>query len=373
ALAISYNLMAEMPHKSGGYSKAIEQLLQLNRTQEAMNLLEQMKENCKDDEDIGITYGVSKLQFGDLKQGFAAYERRFDREEMVSHAGRYIHYLPVPRLNHWREAVGKRVVVYLEQGIGDIVQFFRYLPLLRAHASKIILVYGMSSKPFRDLLGSLDCVDEHYDNLIDIAKDPLPHFDTHCALMSLPYIFETTIDTIPPAPPFITPKALIDQWGARLGAKTKPRIGLVVSGNAMQGNDFNRSANLSLLQPLIHENAETILVQRDLRAPDVELAKQLGLLHLGKEFNTLQDTAAAYHHFDLIIGIETGIMHLAATQGKPVWKMLTTLPDWRYFRDRSDSPFYPNVRLFRQEKYGDWHGLAQQVRPELDKFIASLT
>ena len=372
AIEICEQVRMEEPDHTKAYSDGAEYLLQLGREEEAISLLDEMRVVCSKDEQAEHMWGVAQLQFGNLKDGFAAYEHRYDREDMVSNAGRFRHFIPHPYLTNKQDAIGKRVVIYLEQGIGDIIQFSRYLPLMKQYAKKVILVYGMDSKPFKRLITAMNCVDEQYDKFLDLPG-LLDAFDTHCALMSLPHIFETTLETIPPPVPFPIPPEVVAQWQNRLGPRTKPRIGLVVSGNKSQGNDSNRSASLELFQDLISDRAETLLVQRDLRPHDVELAQQLGLWHIGKEFGDLMDTAATYQSLDLIIGVETGIMHLAATQGTKVWKLLTTLPDWRYFRGRSDSPFYDSVTLFRQENYGDWRELAGRTRIALDQYLGSIS
>ena len=372
AIEICEQVRMEEPDHTKAYSDGADYLLQLGREAEAISLLNEMRIACSKDEQAEHIWGIAQLQFGNLKDGFAAYEHRYDREDMVSNAGRFRHFIPHPYLTNKQDAIGKRVVIYLEQGIGDIIQFSRYLPLLKQYAKKVILIYGMDSKPFKRLITAMNCVDEQYDKFLDLPG-LLDGFDTHCALMSLPHIFETTLETIPPPVPFPIPPEVVAQWQTRLGTRTKPRIGLVVSGNKSQGNDSNRSASLELFQDLISDRAETLLVQRDLRPHDVELAQKLGLWHIGKEFDDLMDTAAVYQSLDLMIGVETGIMHLAATQGTKVWKLLTTLPDWRYFRVRSDSPFYDSVTLFRQENYGDWRELAGRTRIALDQYLGSIS
>lgn len=364
--AIDYN-----PTNAGTYTATSEYLLQLNRDEEAIAMLDRMRIECKDDEDIEESWGLAQMPFGNLLDGFAAYEFRHEKESMVSAAGRFSSFLPHPYLKSIEQAKGKRVLVYLEQGIGDVIQFMRYIPLLSVFTSKIILLYAGDSKAYSRIINGLGGIDEQYEQFDEI-KGGLAAFDTHCALMSLPYIFGTTIDTIPePVKPYIPPE-LIQEWGQRIGVKTKPRVGLVVSGNMMQGNDYNRSSSLKALMPLISDKAETIMVQRDLRPHDITLAKELGLRHLGIEFTDLMDTAAAFENFDLIVGVETGIMHLSATIGRPTWMLLTTNPDWRYFRHRLDSPFYPSVRLFRQAKYHDWSELAARTRKDLDHYLESL-
>lgn len=379
AITLADKGIQEFPERSVFYMNKFECLMQLNQDEAAIKVGELMLTQClplvpleEDRRQIENNWGISQLQFGDFTNGFYHYERRFDEEESVSSAGRFRSFLPEPYLTTPEQAYGKTLMVYFEQGIGDIIMFSRYLPLLAQYAAKIRLLYAGDKGPYDRLFRNYVKDMEVYQYYSEIPKDEGRACDVHCAIMSLPYIFRTTIDTIPPAvAPQLDP-ALIEQWGERLGPKRKPRVGLVVSGNQLQGNDYNRSSRLSLLKELVTDKADVIMVQKDLRPHDVELAAELGLLHLGKEFGDLADTAAAFLHFDLLIGVETGIMHLAATMGRPTWMLLTTYPDWRYFRNRSDSPFYPSVRLFRQKTYHDWQELAARVRPIMDNYLLSL-
>ena len=373
ALAIYQTLNAQYPDKYAYYIRMADCLLQMDQENNALETMEKMRQAFPDDPKAQDAYGGFMMQFGKLEIGFSAYERRFDEEELVSNAGKFKFLLPQPYLSTLDQARDKTVLVYAEQGIGDIVQFSRYLPMLNDQARRIRFLYGGSStmKAFKRLFLTYPGMNESYEELIEIGIER-EAFDVHCALMSLPHIFKTTIETIPPPNPPKLPAGLVEEWKDRLGPKKKPRIGLVVSGNMAQANDINRSSRLEYLTDLLSDRAEFMMVQRDLRDHDLELSQKLGLRHLGAEFTDLADTAAAYHSFDLILGVETGIMHLAGTFGIPTWMMLTTIPDWRYFRHRSDSPFYPSVRLFRQTRHGDWKGLASRTRQALEDYLDTL-
>jgi len=196
---------------------------------------------------------------------------------------------------------------------------------------------------------------------------PLPDFDIHCPLLSLPLAFGTRLETIPAKAPYLYASSqALKNWAARLAPQRRPRIGLVWSGNPLHKNDSNRSISLRKLLPLLGIDATFVSLQKDVRPDDAALLRERkDILHFGEELKDFSDTAALISHLDLVISVDTSVAHLAGALGKPVWVLLPFIPDWRWLLDREDSPWYPNVRLFRQSERDDWASVLAKIEQEL--------
>ena len=204
--------------------------------------------------------------------------------------------------------------------------------------------------------------------------EPLPDFDMHCPLLSLPLALGTRLETIPSATPYLhaSPDAVMN-WNARLGPKNRPRIGLVWSGRPAHRNDRNRSLKLSYLLPLLDFDATFVSLQREVRADDATvLQDRSDLFHFSDELRNFSDTAALMSNLDLIVSVDTSIAHLAGALGKSVWVLLPFIPDWRWLLDREDSPWYPTARLFRQDDTREWDNAIARVHAALHDFVRSL-
>jgi len=188
----------------------------------------------------------------------------------------------------------------------------------------------------------------------------------------LPLAFGTTLETIPPAnylPPL--PAERIAQWQSRLGPHDRLWVGLVWSGNPKQGNDRNRSMPFAHLAPLLDLDATFVSLQKDPRPGDAALLAKSNVVDLTADLTDFAETAALVSCLDVVITVCTGVAHLAATLGRPTWVMLPYLPDWRWLLDRDDSPWYPTVRLFRQDDARDFARVVASVRTELKTTISS--
>jgi hypothetical protein len=181
--------------------------------------------------------------------------------------------------------------------------------------------------------------------------DPLPEYDIHCPLLSLPLAFGTRLATIPSAVPYLRASSQdMTHWDSRLGPRHRPRIGLAWSGEPTHPNDRDRSVPLRSLLSLLDINATFVSLQEDVRAADATaLQARSDLLHLGHALKNFADTAAVVANLDLVVSIDSSVAHLAGALAKPVWVLLPFIPDWRWLLDRTDSPWYPTVRLFRQD------------------------
>jgi hypothetical protein len=192
-------------------------------------------------------------------------------------------------------------------------------------------------------------------------------FDYHCPLLSLPLALGTTIETIPAELQYLrADEELRAAWLARLPLKKKTRIGVVWSGRATHKNDHNRSMELEQFLPILSSDADWICLQKEVREKDVAVLRRDGrIAFFGDDLRDFSDTAALLDLMDLVITIDTSVAHLAGAMGKPVWILLPYNADWRWLLDRRDSPWYPSARLFRQQQFGDWAGVIDQVKSEL--------
>jgi hypothetical protein len=211
--------------------------------------------------------------------------------------------------------------------------------------------------------------------LPDVAEwilwgQPLPAFDVHCPLLTLPLVFDTTLKNIPPQRPPLRPDpALYEAWEHRLAppGASRPapplRVGLIWSGSPKNLNDSNRSVSLSLFAALATlSGIEFYSVQKGpAGAQAAHPPKGMQLIDHTDQLHDFADTAAMISHLDLIITVDTSVAHLAGAMGKPVWVLISFLPDWRWLQARDDSPWYPTMRLFRQIAPGNWHDVIARV------------
>jgi hypothetical protein len=199
----------------------------------------------------------------------------------------------------------------------------------------------------------------------------LPDFDLVCPVMSLPLALKTTLETIPATVPYLhVDQDKLKQWRQRLGTRTSPRIGLVWSGSMTNKIDLNpccrRHIPLEQLQPLFQLPLEFHALQKDIRPEDAATLSRLGCIHTHQaELKDFSDTAALVEEMDLVISVCTSVAHLAGAMGHPTWVLLPSSPDYRWMLERTDSPWYPTVTLFRQREISDWSGVIAEVTQRL--------
>jgi Flp pilus assembly protein TadD len=257
-----------------------------------------------------------------------------------------------------RDVSGATVLVYGEEGLGDTIQFCRFAPRLGAQR----LILRVQRALTRLLAASFP------DALVLGADEPLPPFDAHCALMSLPLALKLGPASFAPEKPYLhADPGLADAWRARLGPAPGPRIGVAWSGAAIHKDDRNRSIALPRLAPLLGQQAEWVCLQDRVRAEDAGALALLGQVRfVGEQLSDFAETAALVAQMDLVITVDTSIAHLAGAMGKPVWILLPFSPDWRWGLEGAATPWYPSARLFRQPKPGDWEAVVADVARELN-------
>jgi len=299
------------------------------------------------------------LLTGDFARGWAEYEWRWKYQIMALARRDFIQPL-------WRgEPIeGKTILLHSEQGLGDAIQFCRYVPLVAACGARVIIEIDGR---LRHLMSSLDGAAQ-----IISAGEALPEFDVHCPLLSLPRAFNTLLETIPSATPYLRASPeLLTKWSVRLGPKRGLRVGLIWSGNPAHHRDQARSIELSTLTPLLNADATFFSLQKDPRPADAAvLAGRRDVIRIADELGDFSDTAAVMEQLDLIISVDTSTVHLAGALGRPVWILLPYLPDWRWLLDRDTSPWYPTARLFRQNETRQWDTVIPRVQAALSEMVS---
>lgn len=241
---------------------------------------------------------------------------------------------------------GKTIYIVTEQGLGDNIQFCRYLFLVKKLGAKIIL---KMQKPLYTLMESLDVADE----LLTISESDPKKYDYFCPLLSLPLAFKTTLETIPYPKAYIIPyKSFIQKWIKKIKLENKiPNIGIVWNGSGKIPND-QRSVSLEKFISYLPSNFNYISLQKEMQKEDLEYIEQSNnIQHFTDEIEDFMDTSAICSLVDLVITIDTSVAHLSAAMGKETWIILPFNSDWRWLRRTEVTPWYLSVRLFRNKKY----------------------
>jgi len=353
-------VLAAAPQHAEAWLHRGRALAALNRHDEAMASYGKARAAGRDDPDLHFSEAMALLTLGDYRAGFEKYEARWRRSGMPAPKSRgrplWLGDYPLAR---------KTVLLHAEQGLGDTIQYARYVPLLAAAGAKVVLEVQS------ELTGLMARLDGGA-TIIARGEAP-PPFDVHCPLGSLPLALRTEVDSVPAQIPYLSADdASLAKWGGRLGALARPRIALAWSGNPSHYNDRNRSIPFARLAPLFAAQARFVSIQRDVRRDDAEqLAAEPRLIKLGGELQSFTDTAAAVALSDLVISADTAVAHLAGAMGRPLWVLVPFAPDWRWTLDGEASPWYPTARLFRQTALGDWDGVIARVAAELAKYVSS--
>ena len=243
----------------------------------------------------------------------------------------------------------KILLIHAEQGLGDTIQFCRYLKILNEQGASII--FEVNSLLFT-LIKTIEA-----NNLLIIKQgDPLPPFDCHCSLFSLPFALNTTLSTIPAETPYLSINQLKNRrWQKKLGIKKRLRVGIAWSGSKTHNNDKNRSIPLDALRSLLELNVDFFVLQKDISKEDsIVISSITNLYCYVDEIDDFSDTAALMQEMDLIISVDTSVAHLAGALAKDLWLLLPYMPDYRWLLNRDDSPWYASAKLFRQPQIGDW-------------------
>jgi Flp pilus assembly protein TadD len=313
---------------------------------EALDCYERALQLAPDDPQLHCHRALVWLRLGDFERGWPEYEWR------LRCPGNPQPNLAQPRW-HGERVEGQTVLLHAEQGVGDTIHFIRYAPFVRHRGATVLLGCAGSLIP---LLSSFHGVDHFV-----ASEGPLPHFDVHAPLASLPGIFGTTLENLPAKVPYLTAdERLVETWARRVAGPEVMKIGIVWQGNPVHPDDYRRSAPLSAFRPLAelpgvqlyslqHGPGSEQLKQVLGTWPVTDLAGQMK-----DEAGAFMDTAAVMKSLDLIVTVDTSVAHLAGALAVPVYVALAFVTDWRWLLDREDTPWYPTTRLFRQRQAGNW-------------------
>lgn len=310
-------------------------------------------------------FGMSLLQLtrGDYAEGWTNYEARKIAKELRPMA--HPHFAP-----DWdgEDLQGKRIFLYSEQGFGDILQFVRFVPSLLAKGAQIDLQVPPELIPLLR-----EC---HWPvEFVTFTEAEHETYDFQSSLLSLPKALRLQLDDLPVAQSYLQANPEKQEyWNSKFGQPRRPRIGLCWAGNPIFKNDHKRSiASDEFSKLCCGIDADFVNLQKDRYENELEdyIANGVTLIDWSNEFFNFAETAALVSCLDLIISVDTVITHLAAGLGKPTWILIPHIPDWRWLLDRTDSPWYPSARIFRQTTVNDWDEAIAQVATELSTFVRS--
>jgi tetratricopeptide (TPR) repeat protein len=293
---------------------------------------------------------------GDLKPAFELYEHRMRSGDVLYPA------LNEPRWDG-QDATGKAILVIAEQGVGDTIQFVRYLPQLRERCAQVILLCLANTRALFESIPGIRVIGSGE------ARQP---FDYHVSVLGLARIFGTTLQTIPSRVPYLAADPTrVQPWRNRVGDAPGLKVGLVWAGNPTHKGDRHRSIALTQFAILRDvPNVNWFSLQMGPATSQLPAAP-FPIVDLAPGLNDFADTAAALQALDLLITVDTSCAHLAGALARPVWTMLQFDPDWRWMLDRFDTPWYPTMRLFRQTTPGDWNLVVESIASALAEFRVS--
>ena len=336
----------------------------LGRVKEAMEMYTRVLTLDPRHRDAALNRSLCLLLTGNFDDGWREYENRIVPDEWKNV---YPYRYNLPRWDG-SPLEGKKIFVHDEQGIGDTIQFVRYLPMVKSLGATVILetrksLFGL----FQNFHG--------IDRLVErrVSGDPVEACDCYIPLLSLPGIFGTRPDSIPASVPYLFADAQkANHWHNRLSGP-EFKTGLVWRGNPRHKKDRSRSCALQHFEQLSMLTGLKIfgLQKMDSAAVNKELSGRTWIKNLGREFRDFTDTAAVIANLDLVVSVDTAVAHLAGAMGKPVWLLLPFVPDWRWMTKREDSPWYPSMRLFRQPQRGVWASVVENVRRALKRLLDS--
>jgi tetratricopeptide (TPR) repeat protein len=306
-----------------------------------------------------------QLLKGNFKDGWLGYEWRWKNEETNKIAG--IRAFSQPLWLGEEPLVGKTILLYAEQGLGDTIQFCRYVPMVSALGAKVILEVPSS---LVGLLHDLESVSQ-----IIPYGDKLPEFDYQCPLLSLPLAFKTNLNNIPSYPHYITSnKNKVAQWRQYIG-ESGFKIAIVWQGSSQNKIDVGRSFSVHLFEGLSKiKGVRLISLQKNVGVEQLQsLPAEMQIEVLPEDFDSSSgaflDSAAVMKCVDLVITSDTALAHLAGALGVKTWLPLKYVPDWRWLLDRDDSPWYPSIKIYRQATRGDWDSVFERIKNDLLKLL----
>lgn len=340
--------------------------LQRGEPEDAIYALSRARDLVPDDPEIRLDLAHALLAAGHLREGFCEYEWRWRSRSMQPRVWE------VPAWDGW-PFPGRTLLLHGEQGLGDHIMLARFLPTVARSGGRVLFecraeLHGLLRAAFSDI-----------PNLAFLAQGgPLPPFDMHLALASLPHVLGVDLASIPDGVPYLrADEQRVARWRARLGEKAGLRVGLVWQGNPGARADRGRSIPLERLEPVLERpGIEFVALQKEHGLDQLQrVAGRFRIRHPGPDFDTgpdaFLDSAALLSCLDLVVTTDTALAHLAGALARPTWLLLKHAPDWRWLTRRTDSPWYPTMRLYRQPRPGDWDSVVHEVAQDLEALVAA--
>jgi tetratricopeptide (TPR) repeat protein len=349
--------IASRPRHAAAHANRGVVLKDLQRLSEAIDSFDRAIAIGPDFTTAVVNRATTLLLAGQFGRGWPEYQRRPIAHTITTAEGAWN---VADRL--WlgdKPIAGKTILLRNEQGLGDTIQFCRYAKLLSEKGASVLL---QVQRPLMPVLTGLEGAARVF-----AEGDVPPPFDYQCPLMSLPFAFNTTLDSIPNSRAYLrgNPENL-RKWRAKLGTRTGLRVGLAWSGSRTNPNDRNRSIALSDLVKYLPDGIEYISLLKDVRESDREVLKaNPQIVDLAQEQAEFSDAASLCECVDVVVSVDTSLAHLSAALGRRTWILLSHCPGWRWMLDREDSPWYPTVELLRAPEIGEWHGALTQMAAAL--------
>lgn len=302
---------------------------------------------------------VAYLLAGDYARGWPQYEHRWNFEHLAGT-------LPRHEQPRWtgQDLKDKTILVIQEQGLGDVIQFSRFLYPLHVMGAKIILQVNNNLAP---LFANSSIISQ----LIDMSDTPTG-FDYWTPIMSLAGVLGVTLENLPQQLSYLGARSdLVREWQERLGPKTRTRVGFCWSGRPDSWINRHKGMPFEIMCDLIQRNpgTEWINLQVECSAEQSAKLEELGVKPYPGTIRSFADTAALIHHMDVVISVDTAVAHLSGALGRPTWIPLNWYgTDWRWLLNRDDNPWYPSARLFRQPALGDWKSVTNKIHQYLSWF-----
>jgi tetratricopeptide (TPR) repeat protein len=348
-----------MPDQPSVFNNLAVVLNAEGRLEEAVEVYRHLLDLDPDYADGHWNLAVALLAKGAYSEGWREFEWRFRKVNPVP-----LRLFSQPLWDGSRLS-GKTILLHAEQGFGDTIQFARYAPLVAQRGGKVII--ECQTPALREVLHSLEGVSQ-----VVVAGETLPYFDFHLPLMSLPLVFDTTLESIPCKIPYLAADPQkAETWRRRVGESSRFKVGLVWYAKQSQVLNRKRSCPLRLFSPLWNvEGVEFYTLQIGVGTEQLEyFSASHQIIDLTRDITSFADTAAFISNLDLVISIDTAVAHLAGALGAKTWVILPFVAEWRWLCQREDSPWYPTLRLFRQPSQGDWLSLMNDVAAVLDDSV----
>ena len=357
AIASYRRVIAKNPLNDIAHFNLASVLISQNRCEEAIESFNAALAINPQFNDAKLGRSLMSLLTGEFETGWRDYDYG-SKDNQVTSSTNYL----LPHVTNIEGISGKTIVLFADQGLGDTIQFIRYVEELKALGAKEIYV---------DVPPQIKSLLEKVPGITGVLEkgQTIASFDYVCSLSRLPYAFKTTLNSIPAKISYVTaPLDRVEYWKERLRQYTSPRVGVVWAGNRMFKNDFNRSIKLETLSAIFaNQNIQFFSLQKAGREGDtLFLSNFSNVVDLDSEMTDLSETAAIIANLDLIISVDTVVAHLAGALGKPIWIMIPFAPDFRWLLARTDSPWYPSAQLFRQPKIGDWLSVIARIQLALE-------